>query len=467
VFPCTKTTSYQPLLSIFRGLYNAFDLRRQGWGLLMGLARPMLVHPKFQDELKKQQRPDGCPRWIHAGIWELQLPVDAQVVFFYMTTTIQARLFGSEWKWITALNLETIGECFRGDRGNHKQTPETLRRRASKAVKTLIERGVLEKYSRSELDARRGSFYVVLPIQQWKFPENLDGIKGSESDHLALEGSESDRSEDQGSLSDPSAITFYSLKGSESDPLTLKEQSLTERERSLSNYLIYKEGQDQKVIISNTEQPETLEETEFEAEFDYVPDPNEFPDDGIDVSDLMEPRQAAIEPPIPFCAETYDWNQYDGPGAGGSDPGFWSYALNKITAYANLNPGKIGDIPAYALGGLRKQGAKKYVEYLQAMGQIGITVSGSELHYSSPAPYLAAAKGSLDPTSDTAIVKHYWAELGLGWEDKRFLGWLDAAQNDFEVKLPPRTSLSLYHLSDAILSKLANDLRISFEGVRK
>jgi hypothetical protein len=454
----------------------------------------MLVHPKFQDELKKQQRPDGCPRWIHAGIWELQLPVDAQVVFFYMTTTIQARLFGSEWKWITALNLETIGECFRGDRGNHKQTPETLRRRASKAVKTLIERGVLEKYSRSELDARRGSFYVVLPIQQWKFPENLDGIKGSESDHLALKGSESDRfsadledglgstgsvsdpltgsetdrSEGQGSLSDPSAISFYSLKGSESDPLTLKEQSLTERERSLSNYLIYKEGQDQKVIISNTGQPETLEENEFEAEFEYIPDPNEFSDDdGIDVSDLMEPRQVAIEPPIPFCAETYDWNQYDGPGAGGSDPGFWSYALNKITAYANLNPGKIGDIPAYALGGLRKQGGKKYVEYLQAMGQIGVTVSGSELHYSTPAPYLAAAKGSLDPTSDTAIVKHYWAELGLGWEDKRLLAWLDAAQNDFEVRLPPRTSLSLYHLSDAILSKLANDLRISFEGVRK
>lgn len=95
---------------------------------------------------------------------------------------------------------------------------------------------------------------------------------------------------------------------------------------------------------------------------------------------VASPQEAPSTPPTPppsppaaFDWRVYNWASYSEPGSGGSDPDFWHYTIQKVTQFARerreqQHPNQIGDIPAYALGMIRRQGRDRYEAFLVARG---------------------------------------------------------------------------------------------------
>jgi len=95
----------------------------------------------------------------------------------------------------------------------------------------------------------------------------------------------------------------------------------------------------------------------------------------VTVEATQTPSTPPTPPPSPaaFDWTRYDWGSYSEPGSGGSDPVFWAYTRQKVVQVARErreqgHPNQIGDVDAYALGMIRRQGRDRYEAFLVARG---------------------------------------------------------------------------------------------------
>lgn len=131
----------------------------------------------------------------------------------------------------------------------------------------------------------------------------------------------------------------------------------------------------------------------------------------------------------------FNWQAYESPGDGGSDPGYWDFAYDKVVAYNDRRKknkkAQIGDLTAYTLETIRSRGSDGYRVFLVSIGVIP----------PDPKPDAPTPTGDLpfcewsdefetvkDLSDAMASVKVHWQRLKLGWQDQRWLDWLERAK---------------------------------------
>lgn len=151
---------------------------------------------------------------------------------------------------------------------------------------------------------------------------------------------------------------------------------------------------------------------------------------------------------------TANWEDYV-PGAFGTSPEFFDYVLAKVQQA--IRTGKpIGAPQEYALGWVRKQGKDRlYPEWLKRQSPAHPDAEQGLFFGAVPSEGIGVV-AAID------VIRIYWKDLQLGWNDSRLLAWMAKAQAVQHFDLPER-SQGWYSYPDWVVVQLAADLETTIK----
>lgn len=175
-----------------------------------------------------------------------------------------------------------------------------------------------------------------------------------------------------------------------------------------------------------------------------------------------------------FNFETFNWGQYDKPGAGGSDPHYFAWAIAQVTQYSDTKAAKgdtpIGDIGRYTLTTIQNRGAAGYLKYLQAQGLAPSTLTATAQSAAAPTPKgltwrMPTSIGLPtyhDLSDQLAIIAAHLKLKQWGWTDPQLQLWIcmaqDTAQHHAWPPIDFQPILGCSNWPDWAIAKLAQDL---------
>jgi hypothetical protein len=162
----------------------------------------------------------------------------------------------------------------------------------------------------------------------------------------------------------------------------------------------------------------------------------------------------------PFDPDRFNWASYQQQGDGGSDPRYWDFALDKVTALneRRIAKGKerIDDIRAYTLAYIQQGGAAKYRVFLQSI-ENSTSIPSRALVWSD-----TWADEGLEFAEAVIRSRVFWDELGLTWASPDWLAWLEQAQACQSFSWNDRSGWA--HMPEWVVRKLAYDLALAMRG---
>jgi hypothetical protein len=181
-------------------------------------------------------------------------------------------------------------------------------------------------------------------------------------------------------------------------------------------------------------------------------------------------------PPSPgqkFDFEAFNWASYSKPGAGGSDPEYFAWAIAQVTQYNNTRTAKgeppIGDIQRYTLTTIQNRRAAGYLKYLQSKGLAPDTLTApAKPKQKAPKgltwkiPISAELQIHPDLSEFLAAIKNHMSLRGWGWSNTQIQLWIAVAQENAtryrwtQIKFEP--ALGCSNWPDWAIAKLAQDL---------
>jgi hypothetical protein len=176
-------------------------------------------------------------------------------------------------------------------------------------------------------------------------------------------------------------------------------------------------------------------------------------------------------PPSPqiFNFESFNWQQYDKAGAGGSDPQYFAWAIAQVTQYsdAKVAQGKpaIGDIQRYTLATIQNRGAVGYRKYLEAQGlapPYPPTSPSPQNTLTWQSPTSAEVTIHTDLSDHLATIQAHLRLKQWDWSHPQLQLWVCMAQDTAKKwQWPPiefQPKLGCSNWPDWAIAKLAADL---------
>jgi hypothetical protein len=389
----------------------------------------LLIHPAMERQVPP---PSVTPR-----LFELSLSEGAIATYAYLCTCVRRMVIHGQEYWASTAPVERIADrCFAGSRPGAKRP--SLRKRVAKHTQELMAAGLIKIGDRFELEERRGNFYIMTPIEEVRsstdhrmiMRSNFDDHAIPDGSHIDGERSSTDRV--IGQISGERSSTDHqmddlAIRRSSTDHLStvrssnniinninyLNQDLDPERER-LNSFSSCLKDDPSRIAQKNSD------ETAIEFEVEIVDEQG----NAFEAAEATEEPLSATEGVAThFEPSKYDWSRYSAAGDGGSDPGFWDYTFDIVTRWAAGKEGGIGDVRAYALGCIRKQGVQRYAAYLRSLAPV-------EAATPSPSSGLifTPAESRLDFETAIALYREHWKALKLSWDDARLVAWFEAAQ---------------------------------------
>lgn len=458
----------------------------------MVLAQVIPINPTDRVRENFQRLPGMA--FIPAFLDDLGLSLQAFRVFCHLCR--RARLKAG--LWIAYPSLETIGRiCFMGTYPNAKAP--RLRILAARAIEELERRGLLK----STRD-RSGNEYEIHPMSAWVSTEALEQeqqttapenrwtnpnarirVRRSPGD-LKTDRSPGDLPSDQGVRSPGDLVKSETVLTQQFEPdrspdpdidqIVPEDLKTTPRRspgdhngNSINGSLIKKRERDLLNSFQDLESKTLDLDLDAGANLSAIDEPQitveySFEDDqGNPINEQNLGVAAAIETPetvatVAFDPESYNWSAYPGRSCTQVPIEFWRYSLGQVEAIkrerdAALHPKPIGDPESYCRGMLQKQGLQRYLAWQKQ-------VSGVQPAFVKPAPGIHW--GSTTPVMDVdmarSLVKQFWRDLGLGWEQPDLLAWMAQAEAQFQgFAYNPKSGFPT--MPDAVVIKLCSDLQ--------
>lgn len=418
-------------------------------------------------------RPTGMPR-IHHRLHQAGLPLETYRTFCYLA--YEAKLIigkDGQRRWAAICSLNEIAEGFRGSYPNSQI--EVLRRKASDSIKDLEARGMLLKEQRSEPGKPTlSNIYYILPVENWKLvAENSFNVRRGRT----LKKS----SPDPGRITPPASNnTPPILGGSGDDEVQEGDPPRITLEEVFSGAQLFNACQQSVTAIQSSfslntppilggSPPRSSEDHHIYREYLNTPldDLRERERENFAQKEIKDPEQeltankelgeSAAAPSQAnagkdFDWENYNWAEFSGAGAGGSDLRFFSYAQNKVEEYnrrqkTSGNPG-VGDLEAYTLGMIRKQGKARYQAFLKSIDTIDKQLSDDSGERSQP----WMQSGKLRQDYLAYLAKFYLPNMP-GYQDTR---WSVRLAEDWALTKEPHRVRIAWESFEEHLSKDAN-----------
>jgi hypothetical protein len=462
-------------------------------GGVMVLAQVIPINPT--DRVREDfQRLPGMA-FIPVFLDDLGLSLQAFRVFCHLCR--RARL--KNGLWIAYPSLEAIGRiCFLGTYPNAKAP--RLRILAARAIEELERRGLLK----SKRD-RSGNEYEIHPMSAWVSTEALEQeqqtvepenrwtnpnartrVRRSPGD-LKTDRSPGDLSSDQGARSPGDLIEpetafvqqFEPDRPPEPDvdqivPEDLKMAShrspgdhngnsinqgsllIKKRERDLLNSFQEEGSKTLDLDLDAGANFSAIDEPQITVEYSFEDDQgNPIDEQNLGVAAAIETPETVAA--VAFDPESYNWSAYPGQSCAQVPIEFWRYSLGQVEAIkrerdAAFHPKPIGDPESYCRGMLQKQGLQRYLAWRKQFDvQPAFAKPAPGIHWGSTTPVM-------DVDMARSLVKQFWRDLGLGWEQPDLLAWMAQAEAMFEgFAYNPKSGFPT--MPDAVVIKLCSDLQ--------
>jgi hypothetical protein len=423
----------------------------------------VLVHPAMERQVPP---PSVTPR-----LFELSLSEGAIAVYAYLCSAVRRMQIHGQEYWASTAPVERIADrVFAGSRPNAKRP--SLRKRVAKHTQELMAAGLIKIGDRFELEERRGNFYVMTSIEEVRSSTDHRMIMRSNfDDHAIPNGSriDSERSSMDrviGQISGERSSTDHqtddlAIRRSSTDHLSSIRSSINIINNNI-NYLNPDLDPERERFNSfdpvlKDDPSRIAQKNSDETAIEFVVEIVDEQGNAFEVGEAIEePLSATAGVAAHFEPSEYVWSRYSAAGDGGSDPGFWDYTFDIVTRWAAGKEGGIGDVRAYALGCIRKQGVQRYAAYLRSLLPVeAVTPSAPSGLIFTP------AESRLDFETAIALYREHWKALKLSWDDARLIAWFEAAQR--WKPFPVGEIINMQTLPAWVVCRLTEDMGLTVQ----